>query len=143
MLEPEIAGLAAMRATLAEIEKMEQYLKKGAAAIDVRSFERWDSALHRTLAEAAHNALLLVLFDTMNSVREGRAWGRMKDLTLTSGRKADYQRQHCEIIDAIRDRDSALARRLMRRHLDTIVRNMWGRPDDVDASREVGVALGT
>src|SRR3546814_11106019 len=44
-----------------------------------RQYENSDNRLHRTVAEAAHNTVLLALFDTLNAVRRAVVWGRLRD----------------------------------------------------------------
>ncbi|MEH6547959.1 MAG: GntR family transcriptional regulator, partial [Sneathiella sp.] len=70
IIEPQIADLAAHRATAADIAFMKQCLDKGEAARDTATYEMWDGALHRAIAEAAGNSLLLALFTAVNTIRE-------------------------------------------------------------------------
>ena len=127
LLEPHIAGLAARRATTADIEAMERAIRRSRTAADVAEFELWDGAYHRAMAEAAHNGLLRGLFDATNAIRQEEIWGRRKEASLTGARKQAYIRQHTECLDAIRDRDPERAEALMRTHLETVKSNMFER----------------
>mgnify|MGYP003690380923 CR=1 FL=1 len=131
LLEPHIAGLAARRATTADIEAMERAIQRSRTAADVAEFELWDGAYHRAMAEAAHNGLLKGLFDATNAIRKEEIWGRLKEASLTGARKQAYIRQHTECLDAIRDRDPQRAEALMRTHLETVKGNMFGAVDAV------------
>ena len=124
MLEPRIASLAALRATLAELREMEQAVARGQAATETATFEQWDGRFHRLIAVSARNALLLALFDTVNAAREGELWGRLKAASLNPERRKLYARQHVRVVAAIRDRDSAGAARLMEEHLATVQRHL-------------------
>lgn len=127
LLEPHIAGLAARRATVGDIDAMAQAIQRGKTATDVAEFELWDGAYHRAMAEAAHNTLLQGLFDAINAIRQEEIWGRLKEASLTGARKQTYIRQHTDCLDAIRDRDPVQAEAVMRDHLETVKRNMFER----------------
>lgn len=123
-LEPEIASLAARRATPADIAAMTRCLDKSTAAADIATFELWDGAFHRAIAQGAHNALLMALFDAVNAIRQEEVWGRLKRASLTPARKAHYCDQHRDCLAAIRDRDAHQAAQLMRHHLDVVRANL-------------------
>jgi len=123
-LEPEIAALAARRATPADIAAMTRCLDKSAAGHDIATFELWDGAFHRAIAQGAHNALLMALFDAVNAIRREEIWGRLKQASLTPERKVHYCDQHRDCLAAIRDRDARAAAQLMRHHLEVVRANM-------------------
>lgn len=127
-LEPQIATLAARRASAADIVAMERCVHKGGTAGDVSAFELWDGAFHRAMAVAAHNALLLALFDAVNAVRQEEIWGHLKEASLTAARQRQYILQHRQCIAAIRDRDPVAAEAAMLAHLETVQHNMFDRP---------------
>jgi DNA-binding FadR family transcriptional regulator len=117
IIEPEIAALAAMRASRADIEALERYLQQGEQAADTPSFEHWDGALHRGLALASRNTFLLAIFDAINDVRRSELWGRLKEQSVTRERRRHYADQHRALVALVRDRDSPGAKRTMREHL--------------------------
>ena len=78
-VEPELAREAALHATSDDIEEMKRCVAGARGAETWRQYENWDNRLHRAIAEAAHNALLLALFDTLNAVRRAVVWGRLRD----------------------------------------------------------------
>src|ERR1019366_3891745 len=82
LIEPLLARLAALRATDADIVHMEHLLEKSEAAQDPKTWELWDGRLHRMVAEAAHNRLLLSLFDAFNAIRMQKTWGQLRQATL-------------------------------------------------------------
>ncbi len=127
ILEPKVAGLAALRATADDIAQLERCLDKGAAAHDFQTFELWDGTLHETIAESSHSALLKALLKAMTSLREDKLWGRLKKASLTRERQAHYIRQHRKCVDAIRNRDVSGAEEAMRDHLETVQKHLFGR----------------
>jgi DNA-binding FadR family transcriptional regulator len=124
LFEPLIAGLAALRATPAEIAHMEHLLEKGEVARDAIAWERWDAALHRAVAQAARNKLLMAIFDAFNGMRRQAAWGKVREAVLTADRLSLYRAHHREYVAAIADRDGARAEQAMRRHLLMVRDNM-------------------
>ncbi|MDO9413294.1 MAG: FCD domain-containing protein [Pseudolabrys sp.] len=120
-LEPEIARLAALHARPEDIAAMRACLDHQRAAGTWREYESWDNRLHRSIAEATQNSLLLGLLDTLNAVRRAVTWGRMRP----SGRpmpRPDHHSfaEHAEIIQAIAERDMAAAAAVMRKHLMSV-----------------------
>lgn len=124
ILEPHIAGLATQRATIADISFMKQCLEKGEKARDTATYEMWDGALHRAMAEAARNTLLLSLFNAVNAIREHAVWGKLKEETLNDYRRRRYSIQHKNLVRAIERRDAVECQRLMREHLEAVRSDM-------------------
>lgn len=120
ILEPQIADMAARRATINDISFMKQCLEKGEAAKDTATYEMWDGALHRAIAEAARNTLLLALFNAVNAIREHAVWGQLKEATLNDQRRRRYSMQHKNLVRAIERRDAVDCQRLMREHLAAV-----------------------
>lgn len=141
VIEPQIAALAAKRASLDDVQEIQRCLMKAGAAADLATFELWDSAFHRALACAAGNTLLLGLFDAINSVRERRIWGKLKVAAASPQRIAKYNEQHELCFAAVRDRFPDKAERVMRAHLEVVRSNLFrseravaGYPDEGEAA---------
>jgi DNA-binding FadR family transcriptional regulator len=127
LLEPQVASTAARLATQADLDRITQCLERGGASLDYQSFESWDTALHHSIAQAAHNGLLLGIYDVMNSARALPVWGSLKRRTFTSERRACYHDDHTAIVEALHDRDPDTAREAMRAHLIRVSDNLLGR----------------
>ena len=127
ILEPQIAELAARRAAIADIAFMKQCLEKGDAARDTATYEMWDGALHRAIAEASRNTLLLALFNAVNAIRKHAVWGKLKEATLNDHRRRRYSMQHQNLVNAIERRDAVDCQRLMREHLRSVRDDMLDR----------------
>ena len=125
VIEPQIAALAAKRATLDDVQEIERCLMKACGAKDLTTFELWDSAFHRALACAAGNTLLLGLFDAVNSVRERRIWGKLKVASTNRQRIIKYNEQHALCYEAVRDRFPQKAEEAMRGHLEIVRSNLF------------------
>jgi DNA-binding FadR family transcriptional regulator len=127
VLEPSVAALAARVANQADLDRIAACLGAGGACDDFEGFESWDAKLHRAIAEAAHNGLLMSMFDVMNSARALPVWGSLKRRTSTPERRRCYHAEHTAIVEALRDRDPDGARTAMRTHLDSVADNLLGR----------------
>lgn len=124
MLEPRLAAMAAFRASAEDVARLDYCLRKGEAAGTTEMFELWDGRLHRGIAEAARNHMLLTLFDHLNAVRDDDLWGKLKTASFNRPRKFSYMSQHRELVDAIRHRDAAAAERIMQGHLEAVRRDL-------------------
>lgn len=113
ILEVEIAGLAAERRTDEDLQTLMDLFKKMSASLDAPSeYIEYDFELHRALAEAAHNPLLpLVLAPYVTLMREARRLGA----TARDAPRRSIE-VHRPILEAIKKRDAAGARRAMREH---------------------------
>jgi DNA-binding FadR family transcriptional regulator len=127
LLEPQVAALAARVGTQADLDRIVECLDGGGAAEDFEGFEAWDAKLHRAIAQAAHNGLLMNMFDVLNTARALPIWGTLKRRTSSPERRRCYHAEHTAIVDALRDRDPAEAAVSMRSHLQNVSDNLLGR----------------
>jgi DNA-binding FadR family transcriptional regulator len=126
LVEPLLARLAASRATEAEVEAMQRLLEKSEAARDAKTWELWDGRLHRAVAEAAHNGLLLSIFDAVNAMRRQAKWGALRQAALTPARHAAYCAHHRAYVAAIAARDPVKAETVMRKHIEAVRDGLLG-----------------
>lgn len=119
-IEPELAREAALHATADDIAEMKLCGASARRAETWRQYENWDNRLHRAIAEAAHNALLLAVFDTVNAVRRTVVWGRLRDQAPHPPADHHSFAEHEAIVEAIEERDRAAAAFRMRFHLENV-----------------------
>ena len=127
LLEPQVAALAARVGTQADLDRIVECLDAGGAAPDFEGFEAWDAKLHRSIAQAAHNGLLMNMFDVLNTARALPVWGTLKRRTSSPERRRCYHSEHTAIVDALCDRDPDEAADAMRIHLRNVGDNLLGR----------------
>ena len=127
VIEPELAREAALHATADDIRTMRLCAASGRRAESWRQYENWDNRLHRAIAEAAKNALLLAVFDTINAVRRTVVWGRLRNEQLLPPADHHSFADHDTIIDAIEDRNLGAAATRMRVHLQHVQVNLIER----------------
>ena len=123
-IEPILAREAALNATAADIAEMRQCLKASREATTWRQYENCDNRLHRLVAEASHNSLLIALFDTLNAVRRAVVWGRLRNNVDRPPADHHSFREHDALVEAIADRDLTAATAAMDRHLHAVQANL-------------------
>lgn len=120
-VEPELAGLAAARASPAQIAALTQALLASCAPGQTwRGYELQDARLHREIALAAGNPLLLFLYDHLAAIRRVMTWDRPR--SAQDGPPADHPSfvEHERIASAIAARDPAAARDAMAAHVTAV-----------------------
>ena len=120
IVEPQVVALAASRASAADLQGIEQALKQSIAAKGLAEFEHWDAQLHLRIFRAAKNAILSAWCEAINQVRNEPDWYRLKKRSLTPELRLTYDRDHSEIVMALKERDSDAARKALFRHLSTV-----------------------
>ena len=124
LIEPLLASQAAINATGSDLQKLKKCIVDQRKSETWRQYENADNELHRTIAEASSNTVLLALFDQLNSIRRAVVWGRMRNETLSPSRDHHSFSQHEAIVQAISDRDSKTASTLMYTHLEDVSRKL-------------------
>jgi len=120
IIEPQMAALAASRATAEDIVQIELALKHSIAAKGLAEFEHWDAQLHLTIFRAAKNAILLAWCEAINVVRNEPDWYRLKKRSVTPEVRNSYDRDHTEIVAALKERDPEAARKVLFKHLSRV-----------------------
>jgi GntR family transcriptional regulator, transcriptional repressor for pyruvate dehydrogenase complex len=114
ILEPEIAALAAARATEKEIAAMQEAICVMDESLqDANAFIEADNSFHEALAQATQNALILTLLNSIvNLLSEQR-----KHIFNVEGGPQRGQMHHRRIIEYIIRHDPTAARNAMHAHL--------------------------
>lgn len=130
VIEPELAREAALHATAEDIATLRHCAENSRLAETWRHYENWDNRLHRAIAEAGGNALLLAVFDTINAVRRTVVWGRLRSEQTVPPPDHHSFADHDAIVDAIEDRNLVAAANAMRRHLQHVQDRLIARHHD-------------
>ena len=125
VVEPQIAALAARRATPGQIDEMRRCLAQMQVLDDFEQWAIWDERLHRLVAKAACNKLLLAVYDT---IRESAPSGmrNIVNRAFSSTTRNESNVEHERYIEAIANHDPAGAESLMRAHLQAVKQIMFG-----------------
>ena len=124
-LEPRLARLAAVSASNHDLDQMDSCLEAARATDDRRQWQLMDLKLHRTIAQASRNSLLLELYQAINLPEHKDVWGRLKTRMLADELRLEYTAHHEDIVGAIRDPDPDDAERLMRTHLERVQQRLF------------------
>ncbi len=117
ILEPEIAALATTRAAEEDIAAMrEQVAAMDAAKGDPEAYIEADLDFHLALAEAADNAIILSLIDSIVGLLREQRIG----IFQVEGGPERGQYHHKRILEAIEHRDPVGAREAMKAHLKQV-----------------------
>lgn len=124
-IEPQLAQLAALRATPEHVSRMRELLLRLDLAEDADSRELWDSALHHEIARAAGNRFFLMVFDAMDRSRLDDAWRNIRERARSPSKIAMYRTHHHGIVDAIASHDPMRAGEAMLAHIQALNDNLF------------------
>jgi DNA-binding FadR family transcriptional regulator len=126
IMEPQAAGLAAMRATRTDLEIIVNALDQSLAAKDITEFEHWDAQLHLAIFVAAKNEVLIDYCRAISDARNQPQWFKLKKRSLTADRRRRYNEQHRAIVVALSERNAKAAIETMHQHLSTVEASILG-----------------
>lgn len=124
VLEPQVLPLVVAYATQRDFDELRRCVAGGGAAQSAPEFEAWDYALHHAIVAASRNQLLVSMYRMVERVRDGEIWGNMKSRNDTRERRATYQADHVEIVEAICARELERATAAMDAHLANVEANL-------------------
>jgi len=138
ILEVEIAGLAAERATDEDQGQMERSLRHEAELFDSHDeYVQADLRFHELLTRATHNEVLSILVNPLAELlRESRR------VTIEPAGSAELSfKGHTKIFEAVKNRDKQQARQAMREHLRMVreVLRAFGQTDDAKTNAISGL----
>ena len=127
ILEPEIAALAAVRATEQDLTAMREALDvMDNAGRDSDAFIEADLDFHLALAEAAANPIVLSLIDSIVGLLREQ---RLRIFRIPGGPECG-QDHHKRILEAIQRHDPQGARAAMHAHLSQVREDSRNTPED-------------
>lgn len=116
-IEPLVARLAAHRAEKAELAMIEHYSACANKAENWAEWEKWDALLHRAIAEASGNGVLINTIDQLLRIKMHARWTMKRATNFDQALTARYAREHHAVISCITGRDGEGAEAAMRRHM--------------------------
>jgi GntR family transcriptional regulator, uxu operon transcriptional repressor len=124
LIEPQVLPLVVAWATTRDLEEMRRCVAGGAGADSYEEFEVWDFALHHAIVAASRNELLLTMYGVVETARRGEIWGNLKRRNDSRERRAVYQAEHSELVEALCARELEHAIRVMDGHLARVQANL-------------------
>jgi DNA-binding FadR family transcriptional regulator len=124
LIEPQVLPLVVAYATPRDLDELWRCVEGGSTAKSAEEFEAWDFALHHAIVAASRNQLLLSMYRVVENAREGEIWGNLKRRNDSRERRAAYQADHVELVEALSKRELDHAVRVMRAHLVRVQANL-------------------
>jgi GntR family transcriptional regulator, transcriptional repressor for pyruvate dehydrogenase complex len=116
-IEPHIAELAAENATPEEIVELEAIInERGKSVSDKNGNANTDTEFHSYLARMSKNSVLGRLVAALSDILEQTRYEYLQD----EERSKKSLTGHLKVFNAVKNGDSAAARRAMRRHLEEV-----------------------
>ena len=117
VLEPEVAALAARRATPDRVLALRAGLKRqeSAAQAGLRLGAE-DTQFHQLIAEIASNTVILRVLETLRALLRD-----LRDTTLSGDRPRLTLSEHARIVEAIAAGDAPAAREAMASHITSVI----------------------
>lgn len=119
LMEAQIAELAAERATEEDIAAIQESLERmEGAGSNISEIMKFDREFHVNIARAAHNAIFLSMMVSLAEGLKEKLWVNLKKKSWgTPGHSQKYLKEHIQILNAIKNRDSKVASSKMCDHL--------------------------
>jgi GntR family uxuAB operon transcriptional repressor len=126
VIEPRVLPLVVAWATPRDFDELRRCVRGGAAAQSAAEFETWDYALHHAIVAAGRNQLVRSMYGVVERAREGPLWGNLKLRNDSRERRAAYQADHVDLVEAICARELHRAVEVMEAHLARVEGNLLG-----------------
>ncbi len=126
-LETEIAELAAKKATKEDIALIQESLDKMKGTTSISEIMEFDREFHLNIAKAAHNKPLSLMMIYLADGLKEMLWTNLKKKSLNIPGHAQRRiKEHTEIFNAIKNKDSKGASEKMYGHLIDVEKDFFG-----------------
>lgn len=124
-IEPEVARLAAHRATKAQLEELREAHQALRPGLSLPEAVEADVNFHRTLARASANEVFCLVLETLSDL--GRA---SREATITQAGVQRAIRHHQSVLEAVLNHDGPAAARAMRHHIEKALEDLQSHQED-------------
>lgn len=128
-VEIEAAGLAAQRASEAEIEEIAQAAMHHIDCVETSSRVEFSHNFHALISRHSHNEMLAAMTTMLLDPRHDPLVKLLDRIADDTGTALSMALDHPLIVEAIRERDPVKAEDVMRRHMDKIIAIVCGYRD--------------
>jgi DNA-binding FadR family transcriptional regulator len=127
LIEPVLAAQAALHATTHDIAAMEAILAEMLAAPSFQEWRRLDARLHRQIALATHNSLLVLLYDTLRMPMRLGLDARIEEVFSAPVKpRIATNHEHGALVEAIAAHRSDQAEQIMYDHILSVRDQLFG-----------------
>jgi len=125
LLEPVVARQAAISARPADVAAMETCIAEMETASSLAQWKRFDERLHRLIATATHNSMVLALYDTLRVQGRDVLDRRLSAVFGTDKAPNHTDAEHRMVVASIRAADPGAAEQAMRNHLNSVQEQLF------------------
>jgi GntR family transcriptional regulator, transcriptional repressor for pyruvate dehydrogenase complex len=118
IIEIETAAMAAQKITRDELENLDILIKALKSSIDENDNVKIDKKFHYEIARASKNFIIVNILNAISSLIDSFIEGARKKILITEQNKELLVKQHEDIYEALKSRNSKKAAEAMRKHLD-------------------------
>lgn len=123
LFEAEAAALAAPIISDEALKELEKYLDiMSGKREDVMDGDQADQEFHRAIARATNNPAIIYTVESLWKMRTEASKEQSIYQSVCDSDESDREREHREIFDALKARDSAAARMAMREHFTRMIK---------------------
>lgn len=124
-LEPVMCRFAALRSSRLDVERLRRQAQRTAEADNYAAYQEADAAFHRMIAELSRNSVFINLQAAVSTALHDTALERFGEAGHCFKRQSQHVAFHHAIVDAIAERDTDTAERLMQEHLSDVHRSLF------------------
>jgi len=125
-VEPVIASLFVENASPKDEARVRDCLERAEASRSFEDFELWDEAFHEAIVKGAHNPLIVQWYGLVTTTRRQTRWSGIKRRVYTAQYRAEIEKQHRAILEALSERNADKAMRTTQTHLRFIQKGLFG-----------------
>lgn len=124
-LEPVMCRFAALRSSRLDVQRLRRQAELTAQADNYVAYQKADAAFHRMIAELSRNSVFIKLQALVATALQDTALERFGESGHCFKRQAEHVAFHHAIVDAIAERNTDGAERLMQEHLSDVHRSLF------------------
>ena len=126
ILEPGFVDLIIARATTDDFDRMERCLDRADRANSQEEFREAALAFRLEAAKATRNPLIVQIYDFLMEARKEAGWHRLRKVDESKEAQRKRTKRNRAFLAALRDRNKALAKQLIRARLSLMVAEVTG-----------------
>ena len=124
-LEPVMCRFAALRSSRLDVERLRRLAERTGEADNYVAYQEADTAFHQMIAELSRNSVFIKLQALVSTALHDTALERFGESGHCFKRQAEHVAFHSAIVEAIAERDTNAAGRLMQEHLSDVHRSLF------------------
>ncbi|MEM7224135.1 MAG: FadR/GntR family transcriptional regulator [Pseudomonadota bacterium] len=124
-LEPVMCRLAALRSSRLDVARLRRQAELTSQADNYQAYQEADMEFHRMIGELSRNSVFVELQAVLSTALRDTALERFGENGHCFKRQAEHVAFHRRIVEAIAERDTNGAERLMQEHLGDVHRSIF------------------